>query len=359
MMNIYLDINNDNSNLRNITNLIKNNLSNKYTITILNNNINNSEKIKETNKNNTLVLVFKISSNNQNEIIYPLNDNNELASILERNLDKYTDISKFYQLRLSNQTMKDYYEIIRETPLSETLILSFRSTDLQNNNVNISNAITESINDYLDKRNTYTVKSGDTLYSISKKFNVTVNDLKNINNLGNGPISIGQVLKIPEIINNSENINNNQNTYIVKKGDSLYSIAKNYNTTVDELKRLNNLNNNVLSIGQSLIIPNFNNNNNSSNNTYTVKSGDSLYSIARNFNTTVDELKRLNNLNSNLLSIGQILIMPNYSNNTYTVKSGDSLYSIARNFNTTVDELKRLNNLNSNLLSIGQILKIK
>ena len=72
--------------------------------------------------------------------------------------------------------------------------------------------------------------------------------------------------------------------------------------------------------------------------------------------------KELNNLTSNNLSIGQQLKIPSSSNNTsyttYTVKRGDSLWLIANNFNTTVDSIKRLNNLTSNNLSIGQQLKI-
>ena len=73
---------------------------------------------------------------------------------------------------------------------------------------------------------------------------------------------------------------------------------------------------------------------------------------------TVDELKKLNNLSSNLLKIGQVLRIKN-SNDTYIVEKGDSLWSISRKFNMTVDELKRLNNLSSNLLNIGQVLKIR
>ena len=94
-------------------------------------------------------------------------------------------------------------------------------------------------------------------------------------------------------------------TYIVKSGDTLYSIAKRYNTTVDELKKINNLSSNMLSIGQQLLIP-------STENyiTYYVKSGDNLYSIARTYNTTVDQIKKLNNLTSDLLSIGQVLLIP-------------------------------------------------
>jgi len=93
--------------------------------------------------------------------------------------------------------------------------------------------------------------------------------------------------------------------------------------------------------------------------TYTVKSGDTLYSIAKRFNTTVNQIKSLNNLTSDLLRIGQILKIPNQNNyTTYTVKNGDTLYSIAKRFNTTVEQIKSLNNLTSNLLKVGQILKI-
>ena len=96
-------------------------------------------------------------------------------------------------------------------------------------------------------------------------------------------------------------------------------------------------------------------------NTYTVQSGDTLYKIAQNYNVTVDELKRINNLTTTNLSIGQILKIPTTTSNlnTYTVQKGDTLYKIAQNYNVTVDELKRINNLTSNVLSIGQILKIK
>ena len=142
-------------------------------------------------------------------------------------------------------------------------------------------------------------------------------------------------------------------TYKVVKGDTLYSIARKFNTTVDELKSLNNLTSNTLSIGQILKIPSSN-----STNTYTVVKGDTLYSIAKRFNTTVDKLKSLNNLGTNTLSIGQVLKIPSNNITTYTVVKGDTLYSIAKRFNTTVDKLKSLNNLTNNILNIGQILKI-
>lgn len=208
--------------------------------------------------------------------------------------------------------------------------------------------------------NTYVVQKGDTLYSIANKLGTTVSELKKENNLTSNTLQIGEVLRIPtkEIYEEEENI------YIVKKGDSLYSIANKYNTTVEELKRINNLTSNILSIGQVLKLPSDKANNvEKEENTisYTVQKGDSLYSIARKYNTTIDRIKDLNNLTTNLLSIGQVLLIPTDTNleTTYTVQKGDSLYSIAKKYNTTVDRLKQLNNLTSNLLSIGQILIVR
>ena len=81
--------------------------------------------------------------------------------------------------------------------------------------------------------------------------------------------------------------------------------------------------------------------------------------IARLYNTTIDNLRRLNNLDGNNLQIGQTLIIEEDTpiTNTYVVKRGDTLYSIARQLNTTVNDLRRLNNLDSNIISINQILK--
>ena len=210
---------------------------------------------------------------------------------------------------------------------------------------------------YEEEENVYVVKKGDTLYSIAMANNTTVDELKKVNNLTSNILSTGQLLKIPSALLP-------ESTYTVKKGDSLYSIANKYNTTVDELKRINNLTSNTLSIGQVLKLPSDKASNvEKEENTisYTVQKGDSLYSIARKYDTTIDRIKDLNNLTTNLLSIGQVLLIPTDTNleTTYTVQRGDSLYSIAKKYNTTVDRLKQLNNLTSNLLSIGQILIVR
>ena len=210
---------------------------------------------------------------------------------------------------------------------------------------------------YEGEENVYIVQKGDTLYSIAAANNTTVDELKKANNLTSNILSTGQLLKIPSALLP-------ESTYIVKKGDSLYSIANKYNTTVDELKRINNLTSNILSIGQVLKLPSDKVSDvEKEENTisYTVQKGDSLYSIARKYSTTIDKIKDLNNLTTNLLSIGQVLLIPTNTNleTTYTVQKGDSLYSIAKKYDTTVDRLKQLNNLKSNLLSIGQILIVR
>ena len=225
--------------------------------------------------------------------------------------------------------------------------------------------------------NTYVVQKGDTLYGISKQFNTSMQRLRELNNLSSDILTIGKVLIVSP---NSDSNPSECVTYTVKKGDSLYSIAKQYNSTVDAIKRYNNLTSNNLSIGQKLKLPCYmkDNDNTTMPNfvMYTVKAGDSLYSITQQYNTTVDKIKSDNKLTSNTLSIGQVLMIADKTTDAtveecfgedevleedyviYVVKPGDNLYSIARKYDTTVSELKRLNNLTSNNLSVGQELKI-
>lgn len=198
----------------------------------------------------------------------------------------------------------------------------------------------------------YVVKKGDSLYQIAREFGISVDDLKRANNLSNNNLSIGMILTIPK-----NNTTSNDNIYIVKPGDSLYKIANMYGMSVNELKELNNLTSNLLSIGQQLKVGE------SANipaDTYIVKSGDSLYSIAKKFNISVDDLKRANNKTSNLLSIGERLIISTGNINyiTHIVVPGDTLYGIARKYNTTVNAIREANNLNNTMLSIGMNLKI-
>ncbi len=121
---------------------------------------------------------------------------------------------------------------------------------------------------------------------------------------------IGQVIEIPSsttIVTPSEDdIINEENIYIVQRGDTLYSIARKFGIPVQDLRDANNLINDILSIGMSLTIPTGTVSNNNII-VYTVKKGDSLWALAREYNTTVNDIKQLNNLTSDVLMIGQEL----------------------------------------------------
>ena len=297
------------------------------------------------------------------EIIYALRNNDTFARKIANEFENAgQNVRKYYQRRLPSNPAKDYYYIMRDTPNNETVIVEYGFADstgddvsqLKNNWENLAEAVTKAIVEYAGGKyvapagsNYYTVKSGDSLWSISKKFGITVDELKNANNLSSNLLSVGQNLIIP-----GKEAQATGDEYVVKKGDTLYSIARKYNTSVDNLKSINNITTDSLAIGQIIKLPSTNN---VASDTYIVKKGDSLYSIARSYN--VDKLKEINNLTSNALAIGQVLKIPSSnesSNEVYTVKKGDSLYSIAREYGTTVDAIKKLNNITSNTLSIGQ-----
>lgn len=94
---------------------------------------------------------------------------------------------------------------------------------------------------------------------------------------------------------------------------------------------------------------------------YTVRSGDTLWLLSQRYGTTVNAIKQLNGLTSNVLNIGQVLRIPTGSQPSYfeyTVRSGDTLWLLSQRYGTTVDAIKQLNGLASNALNIGQVLKI-
>lgn len=305
------------------------------------------------------------------EIVYALRNNDTLARKITQEIENTgQNVRKYYQRRLPSNSSKDYYYIIRETPNTEALLVEYGFLDstgddvsqLKNNYEELAEAVVKAVASYIGVPYTpktdeyYTVEKGDSLWSIANKFNTTVANLKSLNNLSSNLLQIGQKLKI-----NATKVDQSNEYYSVKKGDTLYSIATKNNLTVPELKNLNNLKSDNLSIGQTLLIKKTPKENTNIT-TYTVKKGDTLYSIARKYNTTVNAITTLNNLTSNNLSIGQTLKIPVSTQNTiektYTVKSGDTLYSIAKKYSTTVSELINRNNLKTSNLSVGQELII-
>ena len=366
--------------------------------------------------NNVIIISNHLSEGDGSgvQIVYALRNSDALPNDIETSLENNgINVSKVYQRRLPSDTAKDYYFIQRDTKNTIPISIYYGdvvddATNLNDNYKLYGDAVVDGILQFTKYNtagdNVYIVKSGDSLWSIAKKFGISVDELKRANNLNSNLLSIGQKLTIPKeetpkpsddfiiykvssgdtlysiakkynlSVNDLMDYNNlsstnlkigeqllipvtpyDENIYTVKAGDSLYSIANKYGLSVNALKEYNNLTSNNLSIGQKLKIPN--NSDTSSSTLYVVKQGDSLYSIARQFNTSVSDIMELNNLKTSLLNIGMVLKIPSSSTNqTYIVKAGDTLYDIAKRYNTSVDNIKKKNNLTSNNLSIGQIL---
>lgn len=164
---------------------------------------------------------------------------------------------------------------------------------------------------------TYTVKSGDTLSGIAGQFNTTYTELAQINNLSNpNKIYVGQVLQVSANNNSTTSAapaktstsSQTTTTYTVKSGDTLSGIASQFNTTYQQLAQINNLSNaNNIYVGQQLQIQGTSNNTNASvQGSYTVKSGDSLSTIASQYGTSWQTLAQKNNLQSPyIIYVGQ------------------------------------------------------
>lgn len=252
---------------------------------------NRVNKILNAYGNNSDVIVI---SNHLNagggtgaEVIYALRNTDTLAKkVLESIGAEGQSTRKYYQRRLPSDTSKDYYFIHRNTGKTEPIIVEYGFIDDSNANVQflkenyqrLAEAVIRAVADYKGftyvppegfVSNSYTVQKGDSLYSIAQKLGTTVDELKKLNNLTSNNLSIGQILKIPEkIVQDDE-----KNIYVVKKGDSLYSIARDNNTTVNELKTINNLTSDILTIGQTLLLPSAT----VTADTYTVQKGDTLF----------------------------------------------------------------------------------
>lgn len=192
----------------------------------------------------------------------------------------------------------------------------------------------------------YIVESGDNLWNISKSVGISVDELKAINDLKTDKIFPGQTL----LLRKDAEIG----TVIVQKGDNLWTIANKYGMSVEELKELNNNVSDIIYPGQKLRVIQ------AKTQSYTVKSGDSLWKIANQYGMSVNELKSLNNLTSDNIYPGQILhvLEREKTTKTYTVQAGDNLWTLARNYNTTVEEIKRVNNLTSDIIRPNQVLII-
>lgn len=185
---------------------------------------------------------------------------------------------------------------------------------------------------------TYTVRSGDTLSSIARKYGVTVAQIRDLNQLNNNIIRVGQRLLIKESEARAPSVTDRSpeqtrtvsvssfgsSTYVVKAGDSISGIAARHGLSVRELMQLNNLRSTVIRVGQSLKVSAPRENKaptvsapaatqkvkTSTLQGYTVRRGDTLWSISKKLGVSVDRIKKANGLRNNNIKAGQRLKIP-------------------------------------------------
>ncbi len=214
----------------------------------------------------------------------------------------------------------------------------------------------------------YTVKKGDTLYEIAKRCGTTVNMIARYNGIADPDvIYAGQILRIPvsEIPCGKGNGSPEFAEYIVRRGDTLASIAVMYDTSVGRLADINGISDpDRIFDGQVIKIPVTGRDCGSKE--YIVKRGDTLYSIAQRSDTDVAGLADANNIaDPDVINEGQGLTVPNMENDNedrleYTVVQGDTLWEISRKFGVSVPYLINLNKLaDPDRIFAGQILLIR
>ncbi|KPH77913.1 hypothetical protein AFL42_02645 [Oceanobacillus caeni] len=239
------------------------------------------------------------------------------------------------------------------------------------------------------------VQSGDSLWTIAQKHNTTVTNLKKINNLTSDLIFPNQVLETGSASSSAkdtaskkqESSKSTSNTYTVKAGDTLSGIASRHNISLTNLMKWNGLDTTLIFPGNVLTVSKQESQNTktsgkketkvSSSTVYSVVAGDSLSKIGAKYNVSVANLKKWNNLSSDLIYVGQKLNIAGKSSNNsststsssaskqdgnkasvYTVKSGDTLSKIGKAHGVSVANLKKWNSLSSDMIYIGQKLSI-
>jgi len=188
----------------------------------------------------------------------------------------------------------------------------------------------------------YKVRKGDSLSEIAEKFGVSISDLKKWNNLTSNTIAVGKILKIQSDNNpgstaygdNSNNRTANLTYYKVKKGDTIGEIARKFQVKVSDIVAWNNLKNNKILTGSRIKI----------------YSNSSIYDIEEDL---TDNNSRINERKETVSN------KKNSNSDFHVVKSGESLYSIAKKYNMSVARLKQLNNISTNKIKIGDKLKVE
>jgi LysM repeat protein len=189
------------------------------------------------------------------------------------------------------------------------------------------------------------VRRGQNLTAIARQHDVTVQELRDWNKLRSDELAIGQRLRIPR---------ENKEVYVVRLGDTLSDIADRHDISIDLLRKLNGLRGSRIYVGQQLKLrptP-------LDEAVHVVRKGETLSEIGRQFGLTVEKLTRINDLSSNRIYVGQKLRLRTADRTVHVVENGDALWEIAKGYGISVDELKRLNGLNSDRIYPGQELRL-
>ena len=217
----------------------------------------------------------------------------------------------------------------------------------------------------------YTIKSGDTLFLLARRFNTTVEAIMKINpGIEPENLRIGQVICIPGSVTPTPPCPNGF-LYTIKPGDTFYKLGQQFNVSVEALMRANpGVDPNNLQIGQVICIPQMAPPTPPCPNgfLYTIRAGDTFYKLSQQFNVSVEALMRANpGVDPNNLQIGQVICIPQMASPMppcpngfyYTVKPGDTLYTIGQHFNVNVQEIINANpGIDPNNLQVGQVICI-
>lgn len=339
-----------------------------------------------------------------------------------------SDLKKWNKLKNSKapkgRNLKIYsYESVAVTPKKVETKATESKIDSAvvavNNTVSEKKYKEEQVVSFVKTTKKYKVKKGDNLGSIASKYDVSVSDIKDWNDLKKNTIASGKTLKIMTtekvvsrvrkeiksdkkaletkevLVSNEAKSDKNATTenskateyYVVQKGDNLGNIAKKYAVTVEDLKQWNNLSDVNVQLGFQLKIANENGTTDEQvvakkefkTQEYVVLKGDNIGNIAKKYKVSADDIKSWNNLVDNNIQLGSTLIVSKteivvsekaakkdkIASNTkknqehYYVQKGDSLYTIAKKYpGITISDIKKWNGISSENLKPGMKLKI-
>lgn len=192
---------------------------------------------------------------------------------------------------------------------------------------------------------THKVARGENLTLIANRYRVTVQELRDWNELRSDELAIGQKLRIPQ---------QDLEWYVVKPGDNLTEIAGRHRLPVDFLRKLNGLRSSTIHPGQKLrLLPSP-----VDEAVHVVRRGDSLSRIAQRHGTTIQRLQGINDLKDDRIFVGQQLRLREASAAVHIVERGDALWEIAAAYGITLARLKELNGLVSDQIYPGQELRL-